>query len=360
MADSPKLADFIARQTAGGVKGFVIGEEHTSVGLPNMLSAQMASYKAAGIATLFVEHVPADQQTMLSEALAGKPAAQRALYTHMLGHWHTDEAATARYNLMFAARDAGMRVVGIDTSSANEHLMRATATSVNDMRFAMGDAFMAREIIREHKDKPFMVLAGAAHVGRDGDESVMGSAHGSIDKRLAAAGIKTIAILADNQFTDIPDFTLVSSDEPDGVYQLSVPDKPQAGKAATNLYARTGTGLGYLQKNFAQLVKGSGAVVTLKDVRAIQQQLDAASMAFNACADAKKIASLYAPVKTYTAAVVPDSNDDAAYYLRTVVENMDRLISYEEVDKDRADLCKPGAEAKWLRPVAKPPSNTHN
>lgn len=345
------LADYIDHQIKAGVKGFVVGEEHTSTSLPQLLNDYMSGFRQSGIKTLFVEHVPADRQQMLDNALAGDAAAQRELYTHMVGNWYTDEAATARYDMMFAAHAAGIRVVGIDTSAHSEHLMRKGHSSINDMRYTMGDAYMAREIAREYKDEPFMVLAGAGHVAIAAGEGFRDSLLGSIDTRLNAGGIRSVGILANNGFEHIPDFSFTAFDGADAVVSLSIPDERKAGTGFNNTYARLGSGLAYMRGNFTHLVQESGQNAKPGDLHNLQQHLDNASAAFNSCADAGRIMTSLGPAFALTKAMVPEANNDASYYLHEVVTGIEKLAGANVRNTDYQDFCATAQPPKWLRPV---------
>jgi len=350
------LGSFIRAQLAEGMQGIVVGEDHRLLNLPRELAAQMASFKQAGINTFFTEHVPANQQPLLDAALAGKPEAQRELYSYMLGNWHTDEAATARYNLLFAAHDAGIKVVGVNTSDSGEHMMIDPHMGATDMRMTMGDAYMTREILKHRGNAPFLFLVGADHVGDSGQNRIFRSALGSIDTRLRAEGIPTASFVTVIGAPDTPDL-VVEGNPDDRVFSLFTAEQPSS-TAKSSLTPRIQTGLGYLRDNSALLLANSGMSLPPAEQARAERQLDRARDAFNKCASPAHVRELYAPVRNLLEQHIPETTEqDAAYYLRGAVKNvgfmLDRLSLPENGVEERNAFCGPEAAKNWLRPAGK-------
>jgi hypothetical protein len=198
------LGGFIRDAHATGARGFVIGEDHDHVGLVKSISDELKRLKQEiGLTTLYVEYVSSDNGALLEKSLQGDEKSQALLRSEFeigwsYGRGYQDDSALpaqARYDLLFAGRDAGVRVIGIDTEG-KDHSKRFAEES----RTYSADPHMTENIRQNDDGNPFIVMVGKAHVydaNLPEDTPNWGygvTREGGVDARLNAAGIPTVSI----------------------------------------------------------------------------------------------------------------------------------------------------------------------
>lgn len=384
MSDIPplhKVIDDVREST--GARMIVLGEVHTQTDNIQYIRDSLKEMKEKGISTLYVE-MPADTQPLLEKALKGDEDAQRDLRLkkeRWWGSYSDSEAAQQRYDLLFEANKAGMRVKAIDVESNRDHMDRYN----NDMgkedltaRLAIGDPVMARNIQRADDGKGAIFLVGAYHTYQHTSEkdghteyggTVFQSQHGGVDQRLKALGIPTASV--DFVPSDGPhDIGVAASDGNRRDYEIimpfrATPEKPDYHASTghrvywdrlANIYEHA-SDQAVLEGN-SKLSKDLDGVS--KDVRGLSKMLDDPKFLKNSPEDqAQKIQQEVERINKHVEGKIePFINDElllnasvttrAKWMAPTDPANPD--ATWKALIKDNIELHKPEAAAMWKRP----------
>lgn len=196
-----------------GARLFVLGENHASIETPDYIREDLHGLKADGVTTLYIE-LHADLQPLLDKALSGDCDAQRELRNQYEQYWGHGGVwgAQSRYDLLFEANQAGIKVRFVDLVQDQDRLHRENHGFDDEdgpmaARLALGDAVISHHIRRMDDGGKAVLLIGRAHTYRPQPEghieTVTGadepvhfyqSAHGGVEQRLSDAGIKAASI----------------------------------------------------------------------------------------------------------------------------------------------------------------------
>lgn len=149
--------------------GICVGENHSDPEPKKLLIENMRFMKESGVNTLFLEHLFYDSpmQEMLDKYLNGEEERMPPLLrAHLKSLDEGFLLASSRYNfsrLVEAAKEEGVRVVGIDTVASYECGFSARMGAQGRDRF-LGMNFVSQEIIKQEKGEgKFVALMGEAH-----------------------------------------------------------------------------------------------------------------------------------------------------------------------------------------------------
>jgi len=374
MAQESDFVAFASQQVNGGARGLLLGEEHTSVGLPQLVSKNAKALKQqANFSTLYVEYYSGNQQHQLDRALRGEAKAQRELHADFTARAKTTEGAQARYNLMYAAHRAGMRVLAFDTSVASFPIYLTPQGELTQMRMTLGDAYMS-QTIRKHDDgRPFIAIMGQLHnamtpeASRLGAPSLLGT-HSAMDvpspqagvpQRLSRMGISTSVLdLSDvASVNDKPSIwpvqkmqrNLNGAAQVHGVHELMLPPDP-ARQTPTNRYARAHGSFRFMQELLEPVLARPSPGV---NGTVVQQRATALNDAFMACASAPQVRQLAA---AYSQSLAPYKKARLAYghkatqtIVRETENKMNAQLRGAKFVADQKAFCSPAGTALWRR-----------
>lgn len=226
-----------------GARIIALGEHHNYIGNIKYIRANLEGLKADGNTTFYLE-VGANQQPMFDKALSGDVAAQRELrlnYERWWGFYGGTEAAQQRYDMLFDAKNAGLRVLCVDMDDRMDHMQRYNKLVDDETdqpisaRLGIGDAVLAGNIKRFDDGQQGFLLVGKAHTynaapgghiedrGTADEAGYYQSQHGGTTERLNALGIKTASI----DFSGVPggDGSLSKGDGRSSDYNLAIEEE---------------------------------------------------------------------------------------------------------------------------------------
>ena len=232
-----------------GARMVTVGEEHITVNTIQYMRDSLPALKSGGINTLYIE-VPSDSQPLIDKAIQGDPDSQRDLrlkYEHWFGGYAGSEVAQQRYDLIFDANKAGLRVKCADADKFNDSIQPYIGfgkdSQVSDgfegdvrTRMAISNPVFARNIKQMDDGKGAILLIGLGHTFRSGGDEhneTMGgkqvkfynSPVGGVDQQLNDLGIATAS--ADFRRQNDPAFKLqrTSGDNSADYYIDTPPDQ---------------------------------------------------------------------------------------------------------------------------------------
>lgn len=214
--DRIRLREQVSRvRDETGARVIALGEEHNYIGNIKAIRADISGLQADGYKSLYLE-IGTNQQDLIDKALGGDKNSQRDLrlkFERWFGFYGGTEAAQQRYDMLFDARRAGMRVLAVDMDDRRDHMQRYNSLVENEehqilsARLGIGDAMISANIKRLDDGNPGLLLIGKAHTYNaapgghienlgvhDGDVGYYQSQHGGTSQRLNALGIKTASI----------------------------------------------------------------------------------------------------------------------------------------------------------------------
>ncbi len=139
--------------------GLFFGDRHGSYNTVEYLSGNMDYFKKQGVTTLYMEMFAADAQPLLDRYFEkGDNVAELEQYLYTQG-WHKDLGMDKKYmELVKAARESGIRIVGIDDATS--------ATDPN--RLKSSDSHWTQIIQKNSKPtEKYLVFGGQGHSERD-------------------------------------------------------------------------------------------------------------------------------------------------------------------------------------------------
>lgn len=201
------VGDFIADQVKAGARGFILGEDHRRNASIEDASAEFVRLKKeTGLSTVYFEYVPRDMQDVLDKALNGDFSSQMRLRSHMERSWNYGDGedenpqqpegstttAQTRYDAMFAAHNAGLRVFGVYTDQADFK----SDVYWYAQRTIAGDAVAADVILKNDDKAPFLVMIGSNHVqkGNAHNYTESGENPDGLNALLTKSGITMISL----------------------------------------------------------------------------------------------------------------------------------------------------------------------
>jgi hypothetical protein len=135
--------------------GIFLGDRHGSYNIVEYLSGKMPYFKQQGVSTLYMEMFPPEAQPMLDRYFeTGENQAELEQYLNAQG-WHKDLGMDKKYaQLVSAARESGIRIVGIDT----------VETQPDDVRLKASNLHFAA-VVKEHArpGEKYLVFGGEGH-----------------------------------------------------------------------------------------------------------------------------------------------------------------------------------------------------
>ena len=146
-------------------EGLIIGEDHKEVSSKQFLINQMENFKKQGVKTLFLEHLYYDSMQGQLDAFLDSPSDEfpydLEIYLER-EEIHPDNGLNYK-EIILAAKKAGIRIVGIDTTvSARAGWSVRDGSSGPDRNAAMN--YTAYEVIKKEKQgSKYVVLLGNAH-----------------------------------------------------------------------------------------------------------------------------------------------------------------------------------------------------
>ena len=150
---------------SGDKKGFLLGETHADVDSKEFLMKNMASLKSKGVTTIYMEHFKTDYQSLLNQYLSAgnqepmPPGLDAFIAAMDAKHNLTNKDYNVR-SIVVAAKNVGMRIVGIDDIQAKGGQGNAAEQRVKKMNF------LANKTITDDDrgdNGKFVALTGAAH-----------------------------------------------------------------------------------------------------------------------------------------------------------------------------------------------------
>lgn len=208
-----KVVDQIRQET--GARMIVLGEKHNQQNTIQYIRDSLPDLKTKGVSTLYLE-LPSNIQPMMDKALQGDEKAQRDLrmrYEQWFGSYGGPEGAQQRYDMLFEANKAGIRVKCSDVDELNESMQRYNTMDnekpdgQSDMasRMIIGNHTLAKNIKEMDDGKAAIFIVGANHTFRAGAEehieeinneklSVYNSVAGGVDEQLRERGIPTASV----------------------------------------------------------------------------------------------------------------------------------------------------------------------
>lgn len=157
---------------ANANQGICLDDDHGNAVSPNFLAAQMSVLKAEGVTTLFVEHFWQEQQEMLNAYQQAPPGAPLPAPLHEAVRKldSTAGGGTAFTQLLAAAKQEGIRVVGLDSFEAKtpeqgdprkwDHRVARFNTLAAEV---VDNTLKAEAAGREGGPGKFVLLAGEKH-----------------------------------------------------------------------------------------------------------------------------------------------------------------------------------------------------
>jgi hypothetical protein len=146
-------------------QGIVIGEEHGSLSSKSVLATSMKDLKKMGVNTLFMEHLCADSHSKcLDEYMhspKGSPMPKRlAVYLDKQteGNIPDKKVSHGFKEVVAAAKDAGMKVVPIDTAVTYE-----TSEIGGNLRIKMMNYYAAEKIRLSQPEGKWIAFVGSGH-----------------------------------------------------------------------------------------------------------------------------------------------------------------------------------------------------
>lgn len=197
-----------------GARVIVLGEQHNYIGNIKALRADFQELKVDGYSSLYLE-IGTNHQDLINKSLNGDKVAQRDLrlnFERWFGYYGGTEAAQQRYDMLFDAKKAGLRVLAVDMDDRMDHVQRYGSLVEDEegqplsSRLAIGDAMISKNIKRLDDGGRGLLLIGSAHTynaapgghienpGTDEEAHYYQSQHGGSSERLNALGIKTASI----------------------------------------------------------------------------------------------------------------------------------------------------------------------
>ena len=209
-------------------RGLFDGDIHDNLAFPEYMAAHMAMLKEEKVTLMFLEMVDVKNQKMIDDFYNCMDGADVKLLEDMREHWgHSRGSADARFALILAAREAGIRTVGIGW---NGH--KAVAyPSLSKWAGAQGDDLNEGWIntIKTYlralpADERFIIYGGANHgsfaPGRNG-----------VDAHFGIPSIKLVKAGSSEARFSPTTFTLLPSKLPtDSDFIAVLPDSPYQGK----------------------------------------------------------------------------------------------------------------------------------
>ena len=160
-----------AKKELSSNRGLAIGDAHGDVAIPEWMEKHLKDFREAGVKTLYMEMFAAGDQRALDDFMSRKPGADAKLVSVLESHWEYSAGSGAAYfTLVKEARDAGIRVVGIDVAVAKGASQGndAKAPSADDDRLKVNPKWQAT-IEADAAARPgekFLVYAGGDHTAR--------------------------------------------------------------------------------------------------------------------------------------------------------------------------------------------------
>lgn len=164
------IGDFIVDMVKTGARGVIVGEYHHRNSSIRLLTAEFERLKReAGVTTFYAEYIQRDNQAVLDAALRGDRRSQLRIRSMMEAAWayggDDDQSSTitpqARYDQMFAAHRAGLRVFGVYNDSSD---FRSDVDTRR--RTTLGDQVIAG-VVRENDDgHAFIIGVGDRHTAK--------------------------------------------------------------------------------------------------------------------------------------------------------------------------------------------------
>ena len=348
------LTPFVAGQVKQGVRGILVGEAHDHAGLPALVGAQAKNLNAqADIQTLYLEYYSNSRQPVLDKALTGDATAQRTLYADFAASSLGRRNMAARYNLLFKARKAGMRVIGIDNSIRNMPQYLDPHGNLTQMRMTFGDAYMSSVIKKNDDGRPFMAIVGQYHTAVEpllvfGKTAGSPSPWGGMPPRLADQGISTMVI----NVADMPAIPGLPSLMPQkklprpldgqaavrGTYELSMPAE-RADSVPPNRFARA-----------HGLVRFLRELAPLSAPERVAPQLE---NKFMACATATEIAAVsqkyVAAYQPYLKASLPKGEQARQKMTAHNLQRLTKDVRSPHFAAAQRELCSKSGEKLWRR-----------
>jgi hypothetical protein len=271
-----------------GARMFVLGEEHSQTNSVQYIRDSLNDLKSKNINTLYVE-MPSDMQPLLDKALQGDPASQRDLRLKHEQWWFYGgtDAAQQRYDLLFDANKAGIKVQAIDMSSRMDHMHRYNQLSDKpsdalSARIGIDDPVIARNIERLDDGGQAILLIGKGHTYKYSEDGhventsagwmpVYQSAHGGIDQRLNDRGIKAASI--DFNTIQEGDISLDKGDGQQSDFEISIPGHVASQSSAYHISA----GYRVYWDRLATIYEQAGTEASVSGDAAKSQQYDKAA-----------------------------------------------------------------------------------
>lgn len=157
----------VMRELLEDAPGLVIGEAHSSKSSKRVVIDNIKALKAAGVTTLYLEHICADSHgKALNEYLAspkGSPMPPRLkvyLDTLTMGNLPPDEKKPAQgfAELVKAAKDGGLNIIPLDTAETY-----ATSESAGNTRAKVMNYYAAEKIRLTKPEGKWIAFVGSTH-----------------------------------------------------------------------------------------------------------------------------------------------------------------------------------------------------
>ena len=376
-----------------GARVIALGEDHNYAGHVKALRRDFAGLKADGYTSLYLE-IGADQQPLIDRALGGDPVAQRDLrlkYERWLGFYGGTEVAQQRYDMLFDAKKAGLRVLCVDMDDAMDHMERFNqivedeTDQILSARLAIGDNRMSENIRRLDDGGLALFMVGKAHTynaapgghleyrGTPQEEGYYQSQLGGADQRLNALGIKTASV--DMLGVKSGAGTLSRDDGRSGNYLLTVPEEKYTG--AGGYHVSTGyrvywDRLANIYDHAIEIDKARGSFTHVAgfkkiadDLRGLSTLLDSSD--FNRDTPANQEQRLTKAIESVNKRVLssleilPDQvHVNGAYFISALwltpkgPDYPDNEAVWRNIIDDNRILQLPDARTMWQRPAAVP------
>lgn len=367
--DFGSLSGFIEAKRRDGIRGFVFGERHDHVGLPNLIASEFNAMKCAGITTLYVEYIPFEMQATLNHALQGDEKAQMDIRAYLEVGYNNHQENQARYDLIMSAHEAGLRVFGID--SAPDSQMAGPFAE----RLIKSDPYMT-EIIRANDDgKGFVSILGRGHTYASGfgyaaeeiiqsepdsDEikehvskvGMIFSNDGGFDSRLREQlGIPVISIDLSDDYSEA--LKISTGNGVANNYVMALPKDPQAHPKNEALGMRGVLSL--LEKTISEMRNASGGEEITGLLEDAARHVTQASQALASETDEEALIQIIAEASEAVFILAGKTGDP---HLKEILKELERRFSRPiagtadgawNVAREILELRSPEAQSMWRR-----------